>query len=187
MSVWFWIFLDQICPKWIKMDQTWSNWRSHQSKNVAIKSCRIYHEDTNGQKILIRLDQICPKWIKIGFLPSHINHRFLTIIYSSLFIIFLINSLQWVFFNLFENKQYFNLFLARDQRKLLTCFSRNPYPKFPTFSMFYQFWIFFINILDHFSNNCHFFGSYWIRSVQNGSKRIKLDQMEVLTNQKLLL
>ena len=112
---------------------------------------------------------------------------FLTIIYSSLFIIFLINSLQWVFFNLFENKQYFNLFLARDQRKLLTCFSRNPYPKFPTFSMFYQFWIFFINLLDHFSNNCHFFGSYWIRSVQNGSKRIKLDQMEVLTNQKLLL
>ena len=23
--VWFWIFLDQICPKWIKMDPTWSN------------------------------------------------------------------------------------------------------------------------------------------------------------------
>ena len=25
MAVLFWIFLDQICPKWIKHDQTWSN------------------------------------------------------------------------------------------------------------------------------------------------------------------
>jgi hypothetical protein len=30
-----------------KMDQTWSNWSSHQSKNVAIKSCHIYHDGKN--------------------------------------------------------------------------------------------------------------------------------------------
>ena len=29
MPVWFWIFLDQICPEWIKLDQTWWNWISH--------------------------------------------------------------------------------------------------------------------------------------------------------------
>ena len=48
MAVWFWIFLDQICPKLIKVDQTWSNWISHQSKNVTtIKSCHIYRKDRN--------------------------------------------------------------------------------------------------------------------------------------------
>ena len=29
MAVLFLIFLDQICPKWIKLDQTWSCWISH--------------------------------------------------------------------------------------------------------------------------------------------------------------
>ena len=48
MAVLFLIFLDQIRPKWIKLDQTWSNWISHQSKNVAIKSCHIYRKDKNG-------------------------------------------------------------------------------------------------------------------------------------------
>ena len=48
MAVLFLIFLDQICPKWIKLDQTWSNWISHQSKNVTIKSCHIYRKDKNG-------------------------------------------------------------------------------------------------------------------------------------------
>ena len=37
MAVLFWIFFDQICLKSIKMDQTWSNWISHQSKNVTAK------------------------------------------------------------------------------------------------------------------------------------------------------
>ena len=75
MSVWFWIFLDQICPKWIKMDPTWSNlikldqtlwnWISHQSKNVTTKSCHIYKKNNNGCFIWIFLDQICPKLIKL--------------------------------------------------------------------------------------------------------------------------
>ena len=48
-----------------KMDQTWSNWNSHQSKNVTIKSCYLYHENKHGQLFLTRSDDICPKWIKI--------------------------------------------------------------------------------------------------------------------------
>ena len=51
MTVLFWIFLDQICPKWIKLDQTWSNWISHQSKNVTIKSCHIYKMDQTWLKL----------------------------------------------------------------------------------------------------------------------------------------
>ena len=47
MAVWFWIFLDQICLNLIKLDQTWSNWISHQSKSVTIKSCHIYRKDRN--------------------------------------------------------------------------------------------------------------------------------------------
>ena len=46
-----------------KMDQTWSQWISHQSKNVTLKSCHFF----------IFLDQICPKWIKldqIGFFTN---------------------------------------------------------------------------------------------------------------------
>ena len=42
MAVWFLIFLDQICPKWIKLDQIEI---SHQSKNVTIKSCHIYKQN----------------------------------------------------------------------------------------------------------------------------------------------
>ena len=38
-----------------KMDQTCSNWISHQSKNVSIQSCHIYKLDKNGHFIL---DQI---------------------------------------------------------------------------------------------------------------------------------
>ena len=49
MAVLFWIFFDQICPKWIKLDQTWI---SHQSKNVTIKSCHIYKKDNNDCFIL---------------------------------------------------------------------------------------------------------------------------------------
>ena len=53
--------------------------------------------------------------------------------------------------------------------------------KFSTFSTFYKIIIFFINLLDLYNR---FLGSYWIRSVQNGSKWIKLDQIGVFTNQK---
>ena len=51
----FWIRSDQICPKWIKMDQIWI---SHLSKNVTIKPCYVYHENKHGQLIWIRSDQI---------------------------------------------------------------------------------------------------------------------------------
>ena len=49
MAVLFWIFLDQICPKWIKLDQIGF---PHRSKNVTIKSCHIYKKDKNGCFIL---------------------------------------------------------------------------------------------------------------------------------------
>ena len=49
MAVLFLIFLDQIRPKWIKLDQTWSNWISQQSKNVTIKSCHIYKKKTGNE------------------------------------------------------------------------------------------------------------------------------------------
>ena len=45
MAVLFLIFLDQICPKWIKLDQIGF---LHQSKNVTIKKCRIYRKDKYG-------------------------------------------------------------------------------------------------------------------------------------------
>ena len=45
MAVLFLIFLEQICPKWIKLDQTGF---PHQSKNVTTKSCHIYRKDKNG-------------------------------------------------------------------------------------------------------------------------------------------
>ena len=68
------LFLDQICPKWIKLDQMWT---SHLSKNVTIKSCHNYHENKHGQLFWINSDQICPKWIKmdqiwISYLSKHV-------------------------------------------------------------------------------------------------------------------
>ena len=73
MAVLFWIFLDQICPKWIKLDQTGflTNRKMltmavlfwifldqicpnlikldfHLSKNVIIKSCHIFKKNKNG-------------------------------------------------------------------------------------------------------------------------------------------
>ena len=80
MAALFWFFKDQIRPKWIKLDQTWSNWISHQSKNVTIKSCHIYKKDNNDCFILdlfgsdlskldqtwsnlIKLDQTWSNWI----------------------------------------------------------------------------------------------------------------------------
>ena len=54
MAVLFLIFLDQICPKWIKLDQIGF---PPQSKN--------YRKDKMAVLFLIFLDQICPKWIKL--------------------------------------------------------------------------------------------------------------------------
>ena len=45
MAVLFWIFLDQIYPNLIKLDQT--GFLTNQ-KSVTIKSCHIYRKDKNG-------------------------------------------------------------------------------------------------------------------------------------------
>ena len=74
-------------------------------------------------------------------------------------------------------------FLARDLAKALNMLFLIPYPKFSTFSTFSKFIIFFIDLLALYDK---FLGSYWIRSVQNGSKWTKLDQIGVLDNQKML-
>jgi hypothetical protein len=55
----FLIRLNQICPKRIKMDQTWSNWTSDE---IIIE---IYCQIFNFIYLLIRLNQICPKQIKM--------------------------------------------------------------------------------------------------------------------------
>ena len=48
MAILFLIFLDQIRPKWIKLDQIGY---PHQSKNVTIKSCHIFKKNKNGRLI----------------------------------------------------------------------------------------------------------------------------------------
>ena len=53
-------FLDHIGSDLSKMDQTLSNWSSHQSKNVTIKSYYIYHENNHGQLFLTNSDHIGP-------------------------------------------------------------------------------------------------------------------------------
>ena len=64
MTVLFLIFLDQICPKWIKLDQIGF---SHLYKNVTIKSCHIFKKNKNDHIIFgFFLDQIRPKWIKLA-------------------------------------------------------------------------------------------------------------------------
>ena len=59
---------DEICPNWIKMDQTWSNLEFSPIKKVTIKSCYIYHKNKHGQLFWTRSGYICPngsKWIKL--------------------------------------------------------------------------------------------------------------------------
>ena len=59
-----------------KVDQTWSNWISHQSKNVIIKSCHIYRKDRNDSFIfdffgsdLSKMDQTWSNFLaRNGFL-----------------------------------------------------------------------------------------------------------------------
>ena len=77
MAVLFLIFLDQICPKWNKLDQTWSNWISHQSKNITIKSCHIYRTDKNDCFVfdffgsdLSKINQTWSNLIKMDFHQS---------------------------------------------------------------------------------------------------------------------
>ena len=63
MAVLFLIFLDQIRPKWIKLDQI--GFLTNQ-KNVTTKSCHIFKKNKNGRFIFdFFLDQIRPKWIKV--------------------------------------------------------------------------------------------------------------------------
>ena len=59
------------------MDQSWSNWISHQSKNVTIKSCHIYKKDNIGFFILdsfgsdlSKIDQTWSNLIKMEFHQS---------------------------------------------------------------------------------------------------------------------
>ena len=59
-----------------KMDQTWSNWISRQSKNVTIKRCHIYKKDKNGCFSLdffgtdpSKMDQTWSNLIKLDFSP----------------------------------------------------------------------------------------------------------------------
>ena len=67
MTVLFVIFLVRSVQNQVsKMDQTWSNWISHQSKYATVKSCQSYKKDKKGWVFcLIFLDQICSKWIKL--------------------------------------------------------------------------------------------------------------------------
>ena len=67
MAVLFLIFLDQIRPKWIKLDQIGF---SRQSKNVTMKSCHIFRKDKNGCLVfdffgsdLSKMDQTWSNWI----------------------------------------------------------------------------------------------------------------------------
>ena len=80
--------MDQICPKWIKLDQTWSNLIKldqigfpHQSKNVTIKSCHIYRKDKNGCFVfdflgsdLSKMDQTCITWISQLSKSKNVNN-----------------------------------------------------------------------------------------------------------------
>ena len=50
MAVLFLIFFGSDLSK---MDQTWSNWISHQSKNVTVKSSRIYEKDKKGSNLKV--------------------------------------------------------------------------------------------------------------------------------------
>ena len=71
MAVLFWIFLDQICQKWIKLDQTRWNWISHQSK-ILLKKVITFTERIckNGCFVfdffgsdLPEMDQTWSNWI----------------------------------------------------------------------------------------------------------------------------
>jgi hypothetical protein len=82
MSVLFWILFGSDLSK---MDQTWSNWISHQSKNVIIKSCHIYRKDKNGCFILDFLDRSVKNgsnWVKLYQYRFFTNQKLLCTIKS---------------------------------------------------------------------------------------------------------
>ena len=67
MAVFFWICFQSYLSK---MDQTWSNWISHKSKSVSIKSFQIYKKVKNGCLILdffgsglSKMDRTWSNWI----------------------------------------------------------------------------------------------------------------------------
>ena len=76
MAVLFLIFVDLICPKWTKLDQTWSKWISHKSKSVSIDSFHIYKKNKNGCFIFDFFGSDLPKWIKLDQTWSNwISHQ----------------------------------------------------------------------------------------------------------------
>ena len=142
MDVLFWIFLDQICPKWIKLDQTWSNWISHQSKNVTIKSCHIYRKDRNDCFIfdffgsdLSKMDQTWSNFLaRNGFLAVIVFLQKLLLIQK-----YFCENLKWLFgqkgfflarngffqMNLPYFSKYWKVWLAFDGWKLSGLFFHN--------------------------------------------------------------
>ena len=75
MVFFFLIFWDQICPKWIKLDQI--GFLTFYYKKLSQKSCHIYKKDKNDCLFFIFLDQICPKWIKLDQIGFFINQEML--------------------------------------------------------------------------------------------------------------
>ena len=74
------IRLNQICPKWTKMDETWSNLISDE---IIIE---IYHPIFNFIYFLIRFNQICPKWIRMDQTWSNlISDEIIIEIYCQIF------------------------------------------------------------------------------------------------------
>ena len=65
MAVLFWIFLDHICLKWIKHDQTCSIGFLTNQKTFLYKIVAFKIRIKIAILFWIRLDQICPKWIKL--------------------------------------------------------------------------------------------------------------------------
>ena len=62
MAVLFWIFLDHICLKWIKHDQTCSIGFLTNQKTFLYKIVAFKIRIKIAILFWIRLDQICPKW-----------------------------------------------------------------------------------------------------------------------------
>ena len=90
------------------MAQTWSNWSSHQSKNVAIKSCHIYHGEKNYhwnispdfnffyqiESNLSKMDQNGSNLIKLEF--STFSTFYKIIFFLSIYLPFIINFLDHI-------------------------------------------------------------------------------------------
>ena len=128
MAVLFLIFLDHICPKWIKLDQ---NGFLTNQKVFLLKVFKFAKRITMAVLFWIFLDEICPKLIKLV--------------------------------------QTWSNLIKLDFSPIKKC----DYKKF--------------SHLQKGQRGLFYFWFFWIRSVQNGSNLIKLDQIGFLTNQKMLL